>query len=43
MLRFHAIANQLLAYSSTRSQSQRHAVSTVISLPLVNLMNSVPL
>ncbi|WP_265582977.1 hypothetical protein [Nostoc edaphicum] len=42
MLRFHAIANQILAYSSTRSHSQRHAVSTNISLPLMNWMNSCP-
>ncbi|MEH2227220.1 hypothetical protein [Nostoc sp.] len=39
----YAYALQLLAYSSTRSHSQRQAVSTSISLPLVNLMNSCPL
>ncbi|WP_373526368.1 hypothetical protein [Nostoc sp.] len=35
-----AIALQLLAYSSTRSHSQRQAVSTNISLPLVNWYRS---
>ncbi|MBD2491365.1 hypothetical protein H6G77_28110 [Aulosira sp. FACHB-615] len=38
----NVIVLQVVAYFSNRSHSQRHAVSTVISLPLVNLINSVP-
>ncbi|MDZ7970443.1 MAG: hypothetical protein RM368_36885 [Nostoc sp. DedSLP03] len=36
------VANSTLAYCSARSHSQRQAVSTSISLPLLNLIKSVP-